>query len=136
MIVTDYQLVQLRRGKTITVKIPAGQPAPGAKKPKPPVSVGREYSAQTAPFTPSKGRVLVLALDLDGDSWQVMVTSSVQLEHPVFLAAGRGDYTLDPRHALKDEPEVIPFSFEERCALVAKVTGQPLPDRRPWKNGA
>lgn len=135
MIVTSYDLAKLRAGKTITVKIPAGRTAPGAKKPKPPVTVGREYAAQLAPFTPGKARIVVLALTFAGDAWEALITSSVQLEHPVFLAAGRGDYTLDQRHALRDEPEVIPFSFEERCAIVAKVTGQPIPERRPWKKG-
>lgn len=124
MIVTEYQLVLLRRGKTITVKVPAGQPAPGARKPKPPVTLGRSYSAQLAPFTEGKLRVLATALELVDGEWHVTVVRG-DLEQPVFLAAqSDAIYTTEVRRALRDEPEVIPFSYEERCRMVAKSVGR------------
>lgn len=52
---------------------------------------------------------------------------------PRFLTARpgkRGDYTTELRYAMRDEPEVVPESWDRHVARVAR---QPLPpDRRPW----
>ena len=132
MIVTAAHLNMLRRGAAQVVEIPADPPAPGARAPRPPVTVGKSYAAQLAPFTRSKLRVIVLALELDGAVWRATVKAG-DVEKPRFLTARpgrRGDYTTDEKYAMRDEPEAVPESWERRAA---KLAGQPLPvDRRPW----
>ena len=80
--------------------------------------------------------VIVEVEDAPG-AWIVSYRAGV-IERPRFLTARpgkRGDYTTDERYAMRDEPEAVPESWEREVARVARVTGEPLPDRRPWKDG-
>jgi hypothetical protein len=132
VIVTEAQLTMLRKGAVQVVEIPARQPAPGARAPRPPVTVGKSYGAQLAPFTRSKMRVIVHGLELVGGVWRATVRAG-DVEMPRFLTARpgrRGDYTTDEKYAMRDEPECVPESWERRAARLA---GAPAPvDRRPW----
>ena len=108
MIVTEGQLRLLRKGATLTVTIPA-DPAPFAR-PRPPVTIGRSYGAQLAPFTRSKLRVIAAAVQLDGDTWRVTIHAG-DVEQPRFLKARpgglEGDYTSNVSKAARDEPEPV-----------------------------
>jgi hypothetical protein len=131
MIVTEAQLTMLRKGAVQIIEIPARQPAPGARAPRPPVTVGKSYGAQLAPFTRSKMRVIVHGLELAGGVWRATVKAG-EIEKPRFLAARpgrRGDYVTDERYAMREEPECVPESWERTVARAAARMSEPRDPR-------
>lgn len=136
---THAELAMLRKGATRHLRLPARQPAPGAKRGKAPVRVDRTYTAY-APANGERGRedvrVTVVALAEEESEWVATVRAGVAVETPLFLASrsstlgkpgevvgeaaakspeARG-YTTDPARALTDEPECIPQELQERYA--------------------
>lgn len=49
---------------------------------------------------------------------------------------GDADYTTSISSGARGEPECVPESWEREVARKLRVTGEPLPERRPWKRKA
>ena len=81
-------------------------------------------------------RCVVVQVENENGAWLVHYRAG-GIERPVYLTARpggrRGDYTLDERFAMRDEPEVITESWDRFVGRVGRVTEQPIFERRPWK---
>lgn len=147
MILTSQaELTMLRKGQAREIAVRKGQPRPGAKAAKCRWTVGRDYTVTARALRNQDGettkgeqsiRCMVIAIADDTDRWLLSLTARAMAERTVFLAANpgaqRGDYTLDPAHALHDEPEIMGEDAIDILARLAKEDrATRRPDRRPW----
>lgn len=132
---THPELALLRRGTVNTMRVAKNA---GARTP----DLGQrvqayapaEYERETRELVRRRQtlRCLVIAVTTEDGCWTITYRAGA-IQPPRYLTARpgkRGDYTSDERYAMKDEPEVIPESWDRRVARVASAP--PPADRRPW----
>ena len=132
---THQELALLRRGTTNTLRIAknAGSRTPDLGQ-RVQAYAPAEYERETRELVRRRQTLRCLVIDVTSESgcWTITYRAGA-IQPPRFLTARpgkRGDYTSDERYAMKDEPEVIPESWDRRVARVAAA--EPPVDRRPW----